>query len=169
MKQTMKVNHILLGAMTAALYVLLTLLSNVFGLSSMPVQVRFSEALTIMPVFTGAAIPGLFIGCILSNMLTGGIILDVIFGSLATLVGAVGTRLLRKKPILALLPPILMNSLTVPFILAYAYGIEGSVGFFMFTVFAGEMISAGGLGSLLYFALKPYAGLLFGRGKHDAM
>lgn len=165
MKQTERVTYILQGAVTAALYVLLTLLSNVLGLANAPIQVRFSEALCILPVFTPAAIPGLFIGCILSNLLTGCIAVDVLFGSLTTLFAAVITYFLKKKPFLAVLPPILLNTLVIPFILRLAYGIEGSVGFFMFTVFAGEAVSAGGLGMLLYIALKPYAGLLFGRRK----
>ena len=59
------------GAMIAALYVVLTMIANAFGLASMAIQVRFSEALTILPYFTPAAIPGLFAGCLLSNLMTG--------------------------------------------------------------------------------------------------
>ena len=85
------------AAMIAALYVVLTYITNLLGLASGTIQVRFSEALCILPVFTPAAIPGLFIGCLISNLITGGIIWDIIFGSIATLLGALGTYFLRKK------------------------------------------------------------------------
>ena len=84
------------AAMIAALYIVLTFIANALGLANYAIQVRFSEALTILPYFTPAAIPGLFAGCLLSNILTGCMPLDVIFGSLATLVGAFGTYALRK-------------------------------------------------------------------------
>lgn len=83
--------------MIAALYVVLTYITNLLGLASGTIQVRFSEALCILPVFTPAAIPGLFIGCLISNLITGGIIWDIIFGSIATLLGALGTYFLRKR------------------------------------------------------------------------
>ena len=108
-----------------------------------------SEALTILPVFTPYAIPGVFLGCLLANLLTGCAITDVIFGSLATLIGAMGTYFLRKKPILATLPPILANAIIIPFILIYVYNIEGAYPYFFLTVLAGEVISCGILGLLL--------------------
>jgi uncharacterized membrane protein len=90
------------AAMIAALYVVLTFIANALGLASSAVQIRFSEALTILPYFTPAAIPGLLTGCLLSNILTGCALPDIIFGSLATLIGAVFTRKLRKyKSVLA--------------------------------------------------------------------
>ena len=92
-----KVLYLVHGAVIAALYVVLTLLANALGLANYAIQVRFSEALTILPVFTPAAIPGLFLGCIISNTLTGCMLLDIIFGSIATLIGAAGTWLLRNK------------------------------------------------------------------------
>ena len=85
-----KVKFIVDAAVIAALYVVLTYLAAAFNLSSGVIQVRFSEALTILPVFTPAAIPGLFVGCILANALTGAVVIDVICGSIATLIGAVG-------------------------------------------------------------------------------
>ena len=144
------------AAMIAAIYVILTYVSNAFGMASGVIQVRLSEALCILPCFTAAAIPGLFVGCMLSNILTGGIIWDVIFGSLATLIGAFFTRKLRNNRLLALLPPIAANTLIVPFVLSYAYGIEGSIFYFMLTVGIGEAVSCGILGTLLYSALKKY-------------
>lgn len=137
------------GAIIAALYVVLTMLANFLGLANFAVQVRFSEALTVLPVFTGAAIPGLFIGCLISNLISGCIIWDVIFGSLATLLGAVGTYLLRRFRLLSLLPPIIANILIVPSVLVYAYDLEGTLPFFMLTVGMGEIISCGGLGYFL--------------------
>lgn len=145
----------------AAVYVLLTMLAAALGLDSGAVQLRLSEALTILPVFTPAAVPGLFIGCLLSNLLAGGVIWDVIFGSLATLLGAVGTRLLRKNRWLACLPPILANVLIIPFVLTYAYGIPGGIPWFMFTVGMGEVLSCGLLGQLLWSTLDKHKGQLF--------
>ena len=87
------------GGVIAALYVVLTLIANAFGLASGAIQVRISEALTILPVFTTSAIPGLTVGCVLANLITGCAPWDVVFGSLATFLGAVGTWLLRKKPL----------------------------------------------------------------------
>lgn len=155
-KQHNQVLFVAQGAMIAALYVALTYLSNLAGLASGAVQLRLSEALTILPVFTAAGIPGLFLGCILANTLTGCALWDVVFGSLATLLGAVGTRLLRRYRILPLLPPILANTLIVPFVLAYVYHAEGTIPLFMLTVGAGEILSCGVLGWLLRAGLDKY-------------
>lgn len=149
------------AAIIAALYVVLTLLANALGLSNYAIQLRFSEALTILPFFTFAAIPGLFLGCLISNLLTGAIIWDVIFGSLATLLGAVGTYLLRRVKWLAPLPPIVANTIIVPLVLYYAYRIPGSVPYFMLTVGIGEILSCGVLGMLLLFILQKYKKYIF--------
>ena len=141
--------------MIAALYVVLTFIANLAGLASGVIQVRLSEVLTILPVFTAAAVPGLAVGCVLANLLTGCALWDVVFGSLATLIGALGTRLLRKKsPMLAVLPPILSNMLIVPLVLQQVYGVEDAFWYLMLTVGAGEIISCGALGLLLYRSLK---------------
>ncbi len=151
------------AAVIAALYVVLTYLANALGLASGVIQVRFSEALTILPAFTGAAVPGLFVGCLLANLLTGAAIWDVIFGSLATLIGAVGTYWLRKSGRVWTLPlpPIIANAVIVPLVLRYAYGVEDAIWFLVLTVGAGEIISCGILGILLYFAVKPHRAMLF--------
>lgn len=149
------------AGMIAALYVVLTLAANALGLANYAIQVRFSEALTILPYFTPAAVPGLFVGCILSNLLTGCLPLDVIFGSLATLLGAFGTYLLRKHKWMAPVPPIIANVLIVPFVLAYVYQFEGSIPYFMVTVGIGEIISCGVLGMIVLFALNKYRHILF--------
>lgn len=148
------------AAMIAALYVVLTFLANALGLASGAIQIRFSEALTILPYFTPAAVPGLFIGCILSNLLTGCALPDIIFGSLATLIGALLTQKLRKYKWLAPLPPIAANAVIVPLVLLYAYGV-GPLWLSFVTVTIGEIISCGALGMLLLFTLQKYAGRLF--------
>ena len=149
------------AAMIAAIYVVLTFVANAFGLANYAVQVRFSEALTILPIFTPAGIPGLFIGCLISNILTGCAIPDIIFGSLATLIGAFGTRALKSNRFLAVLPPIAANAIIVPLILKYDYGLE-PLWFSFLTVTAGEIISCGVLGLLLAFALNKYRKQIFG-------
>ena len=149
------------AAVIAAPYVVLTLFINAFDLASGAIQVRISEALTILPYFTPAAVPGLFIGCLLSNFMTGAAIWDIIFGSLATLIGAIGTYLLRKWKWCAPLPPILSNTIIIPFVLTYAYGIPGGIPFFMLTVGAGEVLSCGVLGMILLFALQRYRNIIF--------
>ena len=134
--QSGKVLFIAQAAMIAAIYVVLTLIGASFSYGE--VQVRISEALTILPAFTPAAIPGVFLGCLISNILGGCILPDIIFGSLATLVGAVFTWMLRNKSkYLAPIP------------------------FMMLTVGIGEVISCGVLGLILYTALNRYRGLLF--------
>lgn len=142
-------SNITKGGIIAALYVVLTLLTSAAGLSSGPVQLRISEALCILPCFTPAAIPGLFLGCLLSNLLTGGVVLDVLFGSLATLAGAIGTRLLRNKRFACVLPPVLVNTVVIPLVLKTAYGLEDAYLYLLLTVGAGEILSAGVLGLLL--------------------
>ena len=157
-----KVLFIVHAAVIAALYVVLTLLANALGLANYAIQVRFSESLTILPFFTPAAIPGLFAGCILSNLLTGCMPLDVVFGSLATLLGALGTYCLRRfSKWLAPVCPIAANTLIVPFVLAYVYCFEGSIPYFMVTVGLGEVISCGVLGMILLNVLQKYKKYIF--------
>lgn len=153
-----KTKLITTAAVIAALYTVLTYLSNLFGLANGVIQVRFSEMLTVLPVFTPAAVLGLTVGCLVSNLLTGCALWDVVFGTLATLLGALGTRYLAgkllKKPYLAAVFPVLSNTVIVPFVLRYTYGAEGSLLYFAATVGAGEVISAGIFGTLLLAALK---------------
>lgn len=155
------VSYLTQAAVIAALYVVLTLLANALGLANYAIQVRFSEALTILPFFTPAAIPGLFAGCILSNILTGCLPLDILFGSIATLIGAFGTWMLRRNKWLVPLPPIIANTLIVPFVLAYVYQFEGSIPYFMVTVGIGEVISCGILGTILLNVLQKYEKHIF--------
>lgn len=148
------------AAMIAAIYVVLTYVFAPFSFGE--IQVRISEALTILPVFTPAAIPGLFVGCLIGNILGGAILPDIILGSIATLIGAFFTYQLRNKnPYLAPLPPIIANTVIVPFVLYYGYGVALPIPFMMFTVGAGEVLSCGVLGMILYYALKKYRNTVF--------
>lgn len=161
------------AAMIAALYVVLTEIANLLGLASGSIQLRLSEALTVLPFFTPAAIPGLFIGCLIANFVTGALLPDVIFGSLATLIGALGTYAIghaarqsaaaKKTSLykwLSPLPPILANGLIVPFVLKYAYGVI-PLWLSLITVTLGEILSCGVLGLILLFALQKYQKQLF--------
>lgn len=156
-----KTVYITQAALIAALYTLLTMIAAGFDLASGAIQVRFSEALTVLPFLTPAAVPGLTLGCLLSNTLTGCALPDVIFGTLATLLGALGTYALREHRFLCAVPPIVSNALIIPFVLTYAYHIPGGIPLFMLTVGLGELISCMGLGQLLLQVLLPFLGRLF--------
>lgn len=150
-----KILYLCQGAVIAAMYVVLTYLTSLVGLSSGAIQVRISEALCVLPVFMpAAAIPGLTIGCFLANLLTGSVIWDTIFGSVATLIGALGTYALRKHKFLSLLPPILSNMIIVPIILRTAYHLSDAYLYLVATVGLGEVISVGILGYLLRTVLE---------------
>ncbi len=149
------------AAMIAAIYVILTVFISAFHLANGAIQIRISEALTVLPAFTPAAIPGLFVGCLISNLITGGVPLDILFGSLATLIGACGTYLLRKHSWAISLPPIIANTLILPLILSYAYFFQGSLAYFAVTIGIGEFISCGILGTVLYRALYRYRHIIF--------
>ena len=142
-----KVQFITQGAVIAAIYVVLVLIFDTFSFG--PIQFRIAEVLTIMPYFTPAAIPGLFVGCLIANIIGGGLIWDIVFGSIATLIGAVGTYLVRKNKWLVPLPPIIANTIIVPFVLKYAYGYDGLLVYFMFTVGLSEIIVCGIIGMAL--------------------
>ena len=150
MKTDKKTTMVAYGGLIAALYVGLTYLSASVGLASGVIQVRISEALTILPVFTAAAIPGLTVGCVLANLLTGCAAWDVVFGSLATLIGAVGTRMMKKTPQLAWIPPVVANVVIVPIVLMKVYGVPDAWWYLVLTVGAGELIACGLLGLLVW-------------------
>ena len=137
----------------AALYVILTEISATLGLASGFIQLRLSEALCVLVIFTPAAIPGLTVGCLLGNVLSGCAVLDVIFGSLATLLGAIGSFALKKRKIWAIAAPILSNTVIIPFVLKFEYGLNQGLLVLAFGVFAGEFITAGLLGQLV---MKTY-------------
>ena len=127
-----------------------------------PVQVRIAEALCILPMFTPAAIPGLFIGCLIANLIGGGIMLDVIFGSIATLIGAVFGYMLRSNRWLVPLPAIIANTLIVPFVLRYGYGVvDIAIPVLMFQIMVGEIAGCFVLGEILCTALQKNADRIF--------
>ena len=108
------------------------------------------------------ALVGTFVGCLIGNILGGAILPDIVFGSIATLIGAFFTWKLREqKPVVATLPPIISNIIIVPFVLRYGYGVTLPIPFMMLTVGIGEVISCTVLGLIVYGALKKYKGTLF--------
>lgn len=147
------------AAVIAAIYVVLVYVFKPISFSA--IQVRIAEALTILPYFTPAAIPGLTIGCLLANLITGAHLLDVVFGSLATLIGALGSYFLRKQKFLVPIPPIVANVIIVPWVIRIAYGEALPIPFLMLTVGIGQIISCGIIGVILLTALNKYKGNIF--------
>ena len=163
MREDKKIHQLVQGAMIAAIYTALTV--SLAPISFGVIQFRVSEALCVLPFFTLAAVPGLFIGCLLSNfmgMLMGtAVILDVVFGSLATLIGALGSWYLRKHKWMVCLPPIISNMVIIPWVLRYAYGAEEMILFSMATVGIGEILAVGVLGNCLLIILERYGQRIF--------
>ncbi len=154
------------AALIGAMYVVLTYLVNLLGLASGAIQVRLSEALCVLPMFTPAAVPGLFVGCLLANLLTGCAPWDVVFGSIATLLGALGTYLIGKHckgkaRLTAPIPPIVANTLIVPLVIRYVYNAPDSLPSLFATVGAGEIISCGVCGLALMAVLDQKKDILF--------
>ena len=141
------VNFIVKGAVIAALYVVLTLIFAPISFGVM--QIRVAEMLTILPMFTPAAIPGLFIGCNLANLLAGASIWDIVFGSIATLIGAAGGYVLRSNRWLVPIPTIVSNTVFIPLVLRYAYGSNLPLLLIAGSVAVGEVIGCYVLGELL--------------------
>ncbi|MBE6632905.1 MAG: QueT transporter family protein [Ruminococcaceae bacterium] len=156
-----RIRYLCYAAMIAAVYTVLTYVIGSFGLANGVIQLRLSEALCILPVFLPAAIPGLTVGCFLSNLLLACPWQDVVFGALATLLGAIGTRLLKKFPLLSPLPAVLSNTLIIPFVLAFVYHAEEGLPFLFLSVGLGELLSAYICGILLWSVLKKHADRLF--------
>ncbi len=159
-----KVMFIVHTAIIAALYVVLTMMAAGFDLASGAIQVRFSECLTVLPFFTPAGIPGVTIGCFLANLLTGGMPQDVVFGTFATFLGAMGTYYLRKNRFMCTVPPVVANALIIPFVLKFAYGLDGALWFFALTVGIGEVITCVIFGQILITALMPVRHIVFSGG-----
>ena len=103
----------------AAIYCLLTVLFQPISFGA--VQFRIAEALTLLPLLTADAVPGLFVGCLVANLLGGGVWFDVVLGALATLLAALATRKLRNKPLLGAAMPALFNGLIVGPVVYFAY------------------------------------------------
>lgn len=167
--QDQKVLWLTQGALIAALYVALTLIFA--PISFGPVQLRVAEALCILPMFTPAAIPGLFLGCLIANFLGGGIMLDVIFGSIATLIGAWAGYLLRNNRWLVPVPAIISNTIIVPFVLMYGYGVNDvALPILALQIFLGEVGGCFILGEMLCTAILRRGALtkIFGNSSDPA-
>ncbi|HOQ14361.1 MAG TPA: QueT transporter family protein [Bacillota bacterium] len=149
------------AAIIAALYVVLTYLSDIFGLASGAIQLRLSEALCVLPYFSFIAVPGLTIGCLISNILFGVSFYDVIFGTLATAIGAVVSYYIRKYKYVVPLPTVVANAIIVPLVLRIS-GMSGD-GFIylMLTVGAGELLACCALGIPLMLVLEKYRSRIF--------
>ena len=148
------------SAAIAAIYVALTMI--VAPIAFGPIQFRISEALCVLPYFLPGAVPGITIGCFLANLLCGAAPLDVVFGSIATLIGALGSYYLGKKSKwLVCVPPILSNTIIIPWVLRYAYGSTDLIPFAMVTVGIGEILAVGVLGNILLFALERHHRAVF--------
>lgn len=142
-----------LAAVVAALYTVLGYFGNIFGLNFGMFQCRFAEALCVLPFFFPATAPGLFVGCVLTNLLSPYGAIDLCVGSLATLLAAYTTRNMPSRW-LAPLPPVLFNGLLVGAMLAWyevgfgpafagAFAVNG------LWVALGEAVACYGLGTLL--------------------
>ena len=149
------------AALIAAIYVILTYLCAAVGMSSGAIQLRFSEALCILAIFTPAAVPGMALGCFMANLLTGCALWDIVFGSLASLIGVIGCRALRKFPYIAPVPYALANMVIVPFVVKLVYAAPEALPLIFLTVGTGEVISVFGFGIPLYLALKKHSGRIF--------
>lgn len=161
MKNSEKSLFLTRSAAIAAVYVVLTMAFA--PISFGPIQFRVSEALCILPYFTPAGIPGVFIGCFLANLFCGAAPLDVVFGSLATLIGCLGSYALRRNKWLVCIPPILSNTVIIPWVLRYAYGSEDLIPFAMLTVGIGEILAIGVIGNMLLIILERYRDSVFKR------
>lgn len=135
------------AAVIAALYAALTLMLAPISYGAM--QVRVSEGLTLLPVLLPEAVPALFVGCLLANLLGGCALPDIVFGSLATLLAAVSTRMLRKNKWLAALPPVVFNGLIVGALVHALYTPEIPLPLCMLYVAAGEAIACYAVGMLM--------------------
>ena len=151
--------YLVQAAMIAAIYVVLVFAFQPISFSQ--IQFRIAESLTILPFFTPAAIPGVTIGCLLGNLLGGADLLDIVFGTLASLIGAFGSYALRKHKFLVPLPPIIANAIIIPWVLRFAYFESAPIPLMMATVGIGQVISCGVLGLALLFALDKYKYIIF--------
>ena len=149
------------AALIAAIYVILTYLCAAVGMSSGAIQLRLSVALCVLAVFTPAAVPGVALGCFMANLLTGCALWDIVFGSLASLVGMLGCRALKKHPYLAPVPYALANMIVIPFVVKLVYGAPEVLPLIFLTVGIGEIISVFGFGIPLYLVLKKHSNTIF--------
>ena len=148
------------GAIIAALYAVLTLLLQ--PLSYGEVQIRFSEALTLLPILMPEAVPALAVGCLLANVLGGCMLVDIVFGTLATLLAAICTRRLRERFWLAALMPVLFNGVIVGSVVHYCYAPMIALPLCMLSVAAGEAVDCLVVGPVLLRVLRRVPAALLG-------
>lgn len=153
----MKTKYLIQAAVIGAIYAALTIVLAPFSYG--PVQVRAAEALTVLPAFTPAAVPGLFIGCFVSNLISPYGAIDMICGSAATLVAAFLSFKLRERSLLVPLPPILVNGILIGGMLHFAYGIPKLWACIVW-IALGQAVSCYILGLPLMKFLKKYKGIL---------
>ncbi len=157
-----KATYFIQFVIIAALYAGITIAEQfTVGMTKDIIQVRLSDALTVLPVFTPAAIPGLFVGCLTANYAIGCQTYDVIFGSLATLVGAIGTYLIRKHKFMAPVPPVIVTMITVPLLFTYVYRYEDSFWYYVIAIGVGQLIACGVFGIALMLGLEDHKEKLF--------
>jgi uncharacterized membrane protein len=156
-----KTRFIAEAAVIAAIYAVLTYV--LAPISYGQIQVRISEALTVLPMFTPAAIPGLFIGCLLANILGPNGIIDIIFGSLATLIAAFLSYKLKERKYLVPLPPVLINAVVIGYIISYLYELPLIMS--MLWVGVGQTVACYGIGYPLLLLLDKNRGKIFKREK----
>ncbi len=149
------------ASLIAALYVMLTAISSAFGLGNGPIQLRLSESLCVFAIFTPAALPGVTLGCFISNLLTGCALWDMVFGTLASFIGMIGCRALKKLPYIAPTPYALSNMIAVPLIQAYVYDVSEALPLLFLFIGVGEVLSVYVVGLPIYFILKKNKDLIF--------
>ena len=164
-RRTFTVRDLAQGAIIAAVYALLTIF--LAPISSGLVQCRVSEAMSVLPYFTFSAVPGLFIGCLLANLLTGAPIYDVVFGSLATLIAAFITYKMRNtvSKYMAPLPSVVVNALVVGWLLTYVYQVGATYWAAVGYVAIGQAIACFALGIPLMSLMERFRGKLFGEAQ----
>lgn len=150
----MRTRFLIQAAIIAAVYAVLTIALMPFSYGVM--QVRVSEALTILPFFTPAAIPGLFVGCLISNIIGPYGLVDIVLGSLASLIAAVGSYALRRYPILVPLPPVIANAIIVGWMLKVVYAVPLPLTACILWVGLGQVIACYGIGYPLLRGLRKY-------------
>lgn len=141
-------------ALIACIYTLLSLVTAPISFSIF--QIRLSESLCVLPIFGFSNIWGITIGCALTNFLMFGNIIDVIFGTFATFIGAIGTHYFRKNYILAVACPILSNAIILPIVFKYAYGLDKAIWFFFIQTFVSQIIAIGLIGKIVVKLAKSF-------------
>lgn len=164
LEQSKGLRRIVESAIIAAIYVVLTFFSASIGMAYTSVQLRLSEALTILPALTPFAVPGLTLGCLIANLTSPFGVIDLIFGTLATFLSALLTRLLRNVkfkglPVLAPLPPVVVNAVIISLLICFSSPEGFSISAFCVMsglIALGQFIMCYGLGLPLYMLLKKY-------------